>query len=421
ESEGQEEYESEQLIETNEEVDNGQNYSCDAMLLPLGGCEMVLGVRWLSTLVVKRWRRIKMFIEVSRLFYKTFEDVFAVSTKLPPQRSLDHKIPLVPNTPPINIRPYKHPPSQKDEIEVMVKELLDSRVIRASRSSFSSPIAMVKKKDETWRMCVDYRQLNKKFALVFFDDILVYSKTVEDHCVHLQQVLQVMRDNKLFAKQSKCSFAVMKVEYLGHVIAGEGLATDPSKIEAIQNWPIPSTLKQLKGFLGLIGYYRRFIKSYAMVSQPLNALLKKNYFQWSSTVEVAFMKLKQAMTEDHVLGLPNFDQMFIIETDALSTGIRAVLVQNGHPLAYMSKILSTKYYEKEFMAVVAGLGKWKGYLFDGHFKIRTDHFSLKYLLDQKLTTPFQLKWIPKLLGYDYEIVYKRGVDNVVADALSRVN
>ncbi|GJX58361.1 retrotransposon-related protein [Tanacetum coccineum] len=517
----------------------GQDYSCDAMLLPLGGCEMVLGVQWLATLGDIKWnfKNLTMEFELfgkrillrgtrqttlqwmqgknvqTRSKNKEAElySLMLVPTELPPQRTHDHKIPLVPNTPPINIRPYRHPPSQKDAIEVMVKELMDSGVIRASQSSFSSPIVMVKKKDGTWRMCVDYRQLNKytvkdkfpipvieelmdelggsavfskldlrssyhqirmseediektafrtheghyeflvmpfgltnapstfqslmntvfkpflrKFTLVFFDDILVYSKTVEEHCVHLKQVLEVMRYNKLFAKQSKCSFAVKKVEYLGHVITGEGVATDPSKIEAIKNWPVPSNLKQLRGFLGLTGYYRRFIKRYAMVSQPLTALLKKNSFQWSNVAEVAFEHLKRAMMEASVLRLPDFDQEFVVETDASGTGIGAVLCQNGHPLAYLSKTLAIKHqalstYEKEFMAVVAALEKWKGYLLDRHFKIKTDHFSLKYLLNQKLTTPFQLKWLPKLLGYDYEIVFKKGVDNAAADALSRVN
>ncbi|GJX44858.1 retrotransposable element Tf2 [Tanacetum coccineum] len=132
------------------------------------------------------------------------------------------------------------------------------------------------------------------------------------------------------------------------------------------------------------------------------------------------------MMEAPILGLPDFDQEFVIKTVASGTGTGAVLCQNGHPLAYLSKTLSTKQqalstYEKEFMAVVAALEKWKGYLLDRHFKIKTDLFSLKYLLNQKLTTPFQLKWLPKLLRYDYEIVFKKGVDNVVANALSRVN
>ncbi|GJX40654.1 putative mitochondrial protein [Tanacetum coccineum] len=194
----------------------------------------------------------------------------------------------------------------------------------------------------------------------------------------------------------------------------------------MQKWPIPSTLKQLRGFLGLTGYYRRFLKDYVIITQPLVALTKKDAFKWNPSAELAYHQLKEAMVTAPVLALPNFEQEFIVETDANGKGIRAVLCQNGHPIAYWSKTLSVKHqalstYEKEFLAVVAALDKWKGYLLDRHFKIRTDHFSLKYLLNQKLTTPFQFKWLPKLLGYDYEIVYKKGSKNVVADALSRVD
>lgn len=131
------------------------------------------------------------------------------------------------------------------------------------------------------------------------------------------------------------------------------------------------------------------------------------------------------MMQATVLGLPDFDQMFVVETDASGTGLGAVLQLHGHPIAYLSKALAPKHqalstYEKEFMAVVLALDKWRGYLLDRHFQIKIDHFSLKYLLDQRLNTPFQTKWLPKLLGFDYEIVYKKGCDNSAADALSRV-
>nr|GEX48691.1 hypothetical protein [Tanacetum cinerariifolium] len=367
---------------------------------------------------------------------------------LPPQRSHDHQITLMPNTPPINVRPYRHPPNQKDAFVGMVKELMDSGVIRGSQSPSSSPIVMVKKKDGTWRMCIDYRQLNKhtvkdkmkeddicktafrnheshyeflvmpfgltnvpstfqslmntvfkaflrRFMLVFFDDILIYIKNLEEHCDHLAQVLQVIKDNTLYAKMTKCYFDVSQVEYLGHIISAQGVSTDPSKIEAIQKWPIPSTLKQLRGFLGLTGYYRRFIKDYASISQPLVALTKKDAFKWNPSGELAYHKLKEAMVKALVLALANFEQKFVVEADASGKVIEVVLCQNGHPIAYWSKTL--------------------------HFKIRTDHFSLKYLRNQKLTTSFQFKWLPKLLGYDYEIVYKKGSENVVADALSRMD
>ena len=192
----------------------------------------------------------------------------------------------------------------------------------------------------------------------------------------------------------------------------------------MKEWPTPLNVKQLRGFLGLTGYYRRFIKGYGIISKPLTALLKKNSFEWSPSAQEAFAKLKSAMVQAPVLGLPNFDKEFIVETDACGTGIDTVLMQDGHPLAYLSKALSLKHqalstYEKEFLAVIMALEKWKGHLMDRHFKIKKDHFSLKYLLNQILTTPFQAKWLPKLLGYDYEIVYKKGSENIVVDALSR--
>lgn len=129
----------------------------------------------------------------------------------------------------------------------------------------------------------------RRFVLVFFHDILVYSKNEAEHVGHLAQMLEVMKCNSLFAKESKCSFAVKQVEYLGHVISGAGVATNPSKIQAMKDWPTPTTLKQLRGFLGLTGYYRRFIKHYALISQPLTQLLKKNAFKWSETAQQAFL------------------------------------------------------------------------------------------------------------------------------------
>ncbi|GJR54517.1 putative mitochondrial protein [Tanacetum coccineum] len=241
-----------------------------------------------------------------------------------------------------------------------------------------------------------FKAFLRKFVLVFFDGILIYNKNLKEHCDHLAQVLQVMKDNTLYAKKSKCYFVVPQVEYLGHLISAQGVSTYLSKIEAMQKWPIPLTLKQLRGFLGLTGYYRRFIKDYASISQPLVALTMKDAFKWNPSAELAYHKLKEDMVQASVLAPPNVDQEFVVETDASGKRIGAVLL-------------------------VATLDKWKGYLPDRHFKIRTNHFSLKYLLNQKLTTPFQFKWLPKLLGYNYEIVYKKGSENVVADALSRMD
>ncbi|GJT52264.1 retrotransposon-related protein [Tanacetum coccineum] len=509
----------------------GEAFQADMMLIPLGGCEMVLGVQWLATLgdIVCNFLQLRMEFMYqgrkvvlrgipqpamqwmqgkqigSKLFSMTlcvypsssgvqaefmstgvssestnvhpslipllhrYEKVFAVPKSLPPNRKHDHRIPLQENTSPINIRPYRHPPIQKDAIEAMVNELLDSGVIRESHSPFSSPIVMVKKKDGTWRMCVDYRALNKKtvkdkfpipiieelidelfgaqvftkldlsfqalmnevfapflrkFVLVFFDDILVFSKDMTEHAKHLELVLDTMESQQLYAKMSKCVFGTTQVEYLGHVISGKGVSTDSTKVQVMRDWPTPVNIKKLRGFLGLTGYYRRFIKNYAAISRPLTALLKKNSFEWSDLAQQAFDNLKEAMSNAPVLALPNFQQAFVVETDASEEGIGAVLQQNGHPIAFLSRSLAPRHkglstYEKELWAVVYALEKWRGYLLGRHFKIKTDHFSLKYLMEQRLSTPFQIKWLPKLLGYDYEILYKKGSENIVADALSR--
>ncbi|GJZ24610.1 retrotransposon-related protein [Tanacetum coccineum] len=203
-----------------------------------------------------------------------------------------------------------------------------------------------------------------------------------------------------------------------------GVATDPSKIKAMENWSVPPNVKQLRGFLGLTGYYRRFIKAYASINKPLTLLLK-NGFKRNAKAQSTFDQLKQAMISVPVLALPNFEKEFTVETDASRIGIWAFLIQEGHPIAYLSKTLSAKHqlmstYKKEFLAVIPALERWRGYLLDRHFKIKTDHFSLKYLLDKRITTPTQMKWLPKLMGFDYEIIFKKGVENVLADALSRI-
>jgi len=265
----------------------------------------------------------------------------------------------------------------------------------------------------------------RQFILVFFDDILVYSATYEQHLQHLRITLEVLRQHTLFAKGSKCSFGDTQVEYLGHIISTQGVSTDPKKVAAIKEWPTPQTIKELRGFLGLAGYYRRFVQHYGIISKPLTNLLKKNSFHWNLEAQQAFDRLKTAMVSAPVLALPNFSKAFVVETDASGVGIGVVLMQDAHPIAYLSKALSPKHqqlstYEKEFLAVVMAVEKWRPYLLGRHFIIKTDHLSLKYLMEQNITTPFQSKWLSKLLGYDYEISYKKGKENMVADSLSRL-
>ncbi|XP_073355335.1 uncharacterized protein [Aegilops tauschii subsp. strangulata] len=202
-----------------------------------------------------------------------------------------------------------------------------------------------------------FAKYNRKFVLVFFDDILVFSNTSEEHVEHLKQVLQILRENQLFAKMSKCAFAVSPVEYLGHVVSGEGLATEPSKIKAIVDWPTPTDITKLRSFLGLAGYYRRFIKDYGTICRPLHDALKKGKFLWTAEQDKAFRKLQQALVTAPVLALPNFNVPFTLETDASGYGIGVVLMQEGRPLAYYSSSLCPRNvalstYEKEALAIL---------------------------------------------------------------------
>nr|GMC94616.1 uncharacterized protein LOC109166012 [Ipomoea batatas] len=174
-----------------------------------------------------------------------------------------------------------------------------------------------------------FKPLIRKTVLVFFDDILVYSPSLGSHWEHLREVLRIMKDHQLLAKLSKCSFAKTEVEYLGHIISEKGLQTDPAKLSAVASWTKPTNIKELRGFLGLTGYYRRFIKSYGTISRPLTNMLKKDAFKWSVESEVAFEELKQALCTAPVLTLPNFNKEFVVEADACYKGMGAVLMQEG--------------------------------------------------------------------------------------------
>jgi hypothetical protein len=169
----------------------------------------------------------------------------------------------------------------------------------------------------------------RKFVLIFIDDILVYSKTFDEHLEHLKLVFQVLSEHKLFIKVSKCTFAQQSISYLGHIISKDGVAIDPAKTEAMLNWPVPQNFTELRGFLGLTGYYRKFVQNYGSLARPLTNLLHHKHFVWSDSAQQAFDKLKLAMTTTPVLQFPDFSKEFIVETDARDTGIGAVLSKGG--------------------------------------------------------------------------------------------
>ncbi|KAL5565238.1 hypothetical protein UlMin_028402 [Ulmus minor] len=264
----------------------------------------------------------------------------------------------------------------------------------------------------------------RKFILVFFDDILVYSPTWETHIEHVRTTLDILRQHQFFIKESKCDFGKQELEYLGHIVTHQGVKVDNKKIEAMVSWPQPANITDLRGFLGLTGYYRKFVRSYGLLARPLTNLLKKGSFRWTDEAAGAFELLKQAMTTTPTLAMPNFNDSFIVETDASGDGIGAVLTQQGQPIAFMSRALGLSkrawsIYAKEMLAIVEAIRTWRPYLLGKKFFIRTDHRSLKYFLDQRVATPEQQKWVAKLLGYDYEILYRPGRENSAADALSR--
>ncbi|TQD70724.1 hypothetical protein C1H46_043741 [Malus baccata] len=541
-----------------------QHYAAvlDFYALPLGGCDIVLGVQWLRTLGPVLWDFDKMIMQFvigtttfsisspqpqepqsisslqmdkllthdhclgAALFVlqvgadKTvpspqsqlnatqdsdlqvllakYQSIFQSPSGLPPSRNHDHRIPLLEGCKPPSARPYKYGPFQKTEIEKCVKELLESGFIRPSHSPFSSPVLLVKKKEGTWRMCMDYRALNlltikdkypiplidefldelfgaqyfskldlrsgyhqirmhladiektafrtheghyeflvmpfgltnapasfqslmneifrpylRKFILVFFDDILIYSTSWELHLQHVSIALSVLELHHLFVKLSKCAFGKQQIEYLGHIVSQNGVAADPSKLNAIADWPLPTSVKALRGFLGLTGYYRKFIPQFGRISAPLTQLTKKDGFKWSPAATAAFQELKNAMLSPQVLALPNFSKPFVIESDASGVGIGVVLQQGGRPIAFTSQVLGPKNqalsaYEREMLAVVHAVKKWQSYLLGSHFIIQTDHHSLKYFLQNRANSPFQQKWVSKLLGFDYEIQYRKG-------------
>lgn len=175
----------------------------------------------------------------------------------------------------------------------------------------------------------------------------------------------------------------------------------------------------------MTGHYRMFIKGFRSISKPLTLLLKKDVFIWTEEASATFMALKEALISAPVLALPDMNDTFVVETDASGLGIGVVLMQKGHPIAFISKALAPKQqvllvYEKELLVVLLVIKKWHFFLIDRRFIIKTDHRSLKYLLEQKISTPLQHTWLAKLLGYEYEIQYKKGVENKVVDALLRL-
>ncbi|GJT49132.1 putative reverse transcriptase domain-containing protein [Tanacetum coccineum] len=361
---------------------------------------------------------------------------------LPPSRQVEFKIDLVPGAAPVSRAPYRLAPSEMKELSEKLKELLEKGFIRPSSSPWGAPVLFVKKKDGSFRSSVyskidlrsGYHQLRireedipitafrtrydhyefqvmpsgltnapavfmdlmnrvckpylDKFVIIFIDDILIYSKTKEEHSEHLKIILDLLKKEKLYAKFSKCDFWLESVQFLGHVINRGGIHVDPAKIEAIKNWPV--------------------------LTSPIEGEDKDG----------AFQKLKQDLCTALILALPEGPDDFVVYCDASLKGYGAVLMQRDKVIAYASRQLKTHEenyttHDLELGAVVFALRLWRHYLYGTKCVVYTDHKSLQYILDQKELNMRQRRWIELLSDYDCEIRYHPGKANVVADALSR--
>jgi hypothetical protein len=210
----------------------------------------------------------------------------------------------------------------------------------------------------------------------------------------LKRLLTYYDNISFFVKFSKCAFGLQELEYLGHIVTPQGVKVDQNKITAMLNWPRPTNVSELRGLLGHTGYYQKFVRNYGLIARPLTNILKKGKFSWSDAAESAFKELKTTMTTTPTLAMPNFNEPFTIESDASSNGIGAILSQQGHHIAFMSRALGTtkqswSVYAKEMLAIIHAIQTWRPFLLGRKFYIQTDQRSLKYLLEQRIVTPEQ--------------------------------
>ncbi|XP_010546454.1 PREDICTED: uncharacterized protein LOC104818535 [Tarenaya hassleriana] len=263
-----------------------------------------------------------------------------------------------------------------------------------------------------------------RFVVVYFDDMLIYSKNLVEHVEHIKSVLDVLRKEQLFANFKKCTFCTNKLVFLGFVVSEQGIHVDEEKIAAIMDWPCPRTVGDVRSFHGLASFYRRFVKDFRPIAAPLTEVIKKNVrFKWGDAQEAAFQLLKEKLTNSPLLSLPDFSKAFEVECDASGVGIGAVLMQEGKPIAYFSEKLSGAQlnyptYDKELYALVRALQTWQHYLWPKEFIIHTDHEALKHLKGQQRLNKRHAKWVEFIETFPYVIRYKQGKENVVADALS---
>ncbi|GBG74610.1 hypothetical protein CBR_g19018 [Chara braunii] len=268
-----------------------------------------------------------------------------------------------------------------------------------------------------------------KFIVVYLDDILIFSRTVEEHAEHLKTVLRLLRQHQYKVNLEKCEFGRTKILYLGHEISADGLRPDDAKVASIRDWPRPQTVTEVRSFLGMTDYYRPFVKNYSTIASPLTDLTRLDTpWEWTKECEAAFRKLKYALAHYEVLKLPDPNKPFVVTTDASQYGIGAVLAQKEgpklRPIEYMikkmpSQKLAKSTYERELYALYRALVHWRHYLPGRFFYVRSDHETLRWIKTQPMLSDALKRWIQVINMYDYQLDPIKGEYNKVADALSR--
>lgn len=426
---------------------------------------------------------------------------------------IQHEIKLIDHQP-IKQRYRPQNPKMQEIINVEVNKMLAGGIIEPSNSPWSSPIVMVRKKDNTFRFCIDFQKINERsqkdayplpfinaildklrkaryistidlkqgywqvpltesskpitaftvpgrglfqfkvmpfglhaapatfqrlmdrvigedldYCFAYLDDLIVLGTTFEEHLRNLKEVFRRLKAANLRLNPEKCQFGKRSLKYLGHLVTPQGIRTDPDKVAAILTIPAPTNVRALRRFLGVASWYRRFVKNFSQIAAPLNKLLKKkSRWQWNQEQEQAFDTLKNCLTQAPVLTCPDFTRPFILQTDASDRGIGVALIQNhsdgDHVIAYGSRTLTAtekKYSvtEKECAAIVWGIEKMRPYLEGYHFTVVTDHQSLKWLHSMKSPSGRIARWAMYLQQFSFDIKYRKGVLNKIADALSR--
>jgi Reverse transcriptase (RNA-dependent DNA polymerase). len=269
-----------------------------------------------------------------------------------------------------------------------------------------------------------------KFVEVYIDDITIFSKTLEDHCEHVSIILDELRQANLMLNLEKCYFFLPNVKLLGHVVNREGIQPDDDKIIKVRDYPEPTNIRQLRGFLGLASYYRKFIKNFSTIAKPLNQLLEKDIlFEWKENQQQAFETLKKLLISAPILRYPDFQRPFYLHTDASGTGVGAVLAQRDdqrkeYAIAYASRSLNKaeRNYsatELECLAVIWAVEHYHQYLGTNHFYLITDHAALQWLKSTELKGR-RARWILRLESYNFTITHRSGRKHNNADAMSRM-